>query len=183
MCARFCSVAAIGASGTHGNFVHVHLEQVAAALIKRGHAVTISRVELGEDSAAQAELLLLGANSKSAFNAVIGHGQPAIEIADYADKLDIPTVRFLEEREDVNVLDERPTVLVFPSTEAVMLFGDLIEEAPRIVLPAVSVDDAHHEAYALLEQHLSDLAGAKSLPPEQGSFWHRAALEKVHTPV
>ena len=133
MCARFCSFAAIGASGTHGNFVHVHLEQVAAALIKRGHAVTISRVELGEDSAAQAELLLLGANSKSAFNAVIGHGQPAIEIADYADKLDIPTVRFLEEREDVNVLDERPAVFVFPSTGAVTLFGDLIEEAPRIV--------------------------------------------------
>ena len=159
-----------------------NLERVASALERRGHSACTSRDKLDED-VLPPTALLLGACHGRVFDAVLAQGQPAAEIADYADRLDVPVVRFLEGSEVVDVLHERPAVLVFASDVAATAFGDLIEEAPRIVLSPESASRGTAEAYAQLEAHVEQLVAAKALPSEKGSFWDRVELIEVSCPM
>lgn len=94
----------------------------------------------------------------------------------------MPVIRFLEDSDVVDVLRERPAVLVFASDMAAKAFGDLIEEAPRIVLSPESASGGSAEAYRQLEAHMDQLVAAKALPSEKGSFWDRVELSKVSCP-
>ena len=155
-----------------------NLERVASALQMRGHSVCTSRNQRDEDTVPPTTLLL-GACHGEVFDAVLAQGQPAIEIADYADRLDVPVVRLLEDGEAVDVLHERPAVLVFASDVSAAAFGDVIEEAPRAILSPESASKSRAEAYAQLEPYMEELVAAKALPPERGSFWDRVVLSKV----
>ena len=167
-----------GPAEIHSTF---NLERVASVLERRGHSVCTSRDKLDEDVLPPAALLL-GACHGRVFDAVLAQGQPATEIADYADRLDVPVIRFLEEGEVVDVLHERPAVLVFASDAAIKAFGDLIEEAPRIFLSPESASGGSAEAYTQLEAHVEQMLAAKALPPEKGSIWDRVELSKVSCP-
>ncbi|KAK9827659.1 hypothetical protein WJX81_004467 [Elliptochloris bilobata] len=156
-----------------------NLERAAAALTQRGHTVSISRERIIEDSVVPPTSLLPGTDQGVVFDAVIAQGQPAIDIADLADKLDVPIVRFLEDREEVDVLHERPAVLVFASAPAAAAIGDLIEEAPRIICSPHTVSDADSQMYGELEERVEELARAKATLLEAGTFWDRVAKSKV----
>ena len=156
----------------------INLERVASVLVRRGHSVCTSRDKLDED-VLPPTALLPGARHGRVFDAVLAQGQPAVEVADYADRLDVPVIRFLEDSEVIDVLHERPAVLVFAREAAAKAFGDLIEEAPRIVLSPESASGGSTEAYMQLEELVEQLVAAKALPPEKGSFWDRVELSKV----
>lgn len=182
-CAQLCAALRLavlpGPADVQSTF---NLEGVASVLERRGHSVCASRDKLDEDVLPPTSLLL-GACRGRVFHAVLAQGQPAAEIADYADRLDVPVIRFLEDREVVDVLRERPAVLVFASKLAAKAFGDMIEEAPRIILSPESAGRGSAEAYVQLEAHVEQLAAAKAFPAEKGSFWDRVKLSEVSCPL
>jgi len=154
------------------------LGRVAAALTQRGNSVTVSHDQLNDDAAAHADSLLLGEHVLAAFDAVFAQGQPAAGVADFAERLGVPVVRFVESGEALNVLLERPAVLVFPSAAALRASGDVVEEALRLVLPPELARDAEHAAYALIEGRLRALASARASLPDT-LVWDPDGLEKV----
>jgi len=121
---------------------------------------------------------LSGEHTLSAFDAVFAQGQPAAGVADFAERLGVPVVRFVESGEALNVLLERPAVLVFPSAAALRASGDLVEEALRLVLPPELAHDAEHAAYALIEGRLRALASARASLPDT-LVWDPDGLGKV----
>ena len=154
------------------------LGRVAAALTQRGNSVTVSHDQLNDDAAAHADSLLLGEHVLAAFDAVFAQGQPAAGVADFAERLGVPVVRFVESGEALNVLLERPAVLVFPSAAALRASGDVVEEALRLVLPPELARDAEHAAYALIEGRLRALASARASLPDT-LVWDPDGLGKV----
>ncbi|CAL8463331.1 g2865 [Coccomyxa elongata] len=131
-------------------------------LEKLGHAVTIMN-QVPEERIH--DLLASGPAPEDALlDAILTQGESARAVADFAAQLQIPVVRFVADSalspgDAPKPLYERPAVLVFASEDDMTAFGDVMEEAVRIVITPSSTGIAltSQRAYQAVDQALRNL--------------------------